>query len=152
MTEQTQPEYEPIFNRSAQEINECCRVVHAWAKKKGWWDKPEWRLRLERCSGYSDPSLTAAIEELKAQPVRNKGELLALIHSETSEALEYLRAKHQPAMDDKVPSLPGEHAELADTVIRIFDYCGAFGIDLGEAIRKKHEFNITRPPKHGKNF
>jgi NTP pyrophosphatase (non-canonical NTP hydrolase) len=55
-------------------------------------------------------------------------------------------------MDNHVPSLTGEAAELADVLIRIFHYCGRRGINLGEAVRLKHEYNITRPYKHGKNL
>lgn len=39
--------------------------------------------------------------------------------------------------------------ELADCIIRILDYCGHEGIDIEEAIRIKHEYNKTRPYKHG---
>ena len=39
--------------------------------------------------------------------------------------------------------------ELADAIIRIFDYCGYAGIDIDAAITQKHEFNKTRPYRHG---
>lgn len=76
--------------------------------------------------------------------------MIALMHSELSECLEFLRKKEQPAMDDHVPTITGEAAELADVLIRIFHYCGKYGIDLGEALRLKHEYNINRPYRHGK--
>jgi hypothetical protein len=37
-------------------------------------------------------------------------------------------------------------------VIRIFDACGRYGIDLEQAIRAKMEYNKNRPYKHGKKF
>lgn len=43
----------------------------------------------------------------------------------------------------------GVAVELADCVIRILDYCGRAGIDIEEAIRIKHEYNKTRPYRHG---
>lgn len=43
----------------------------------------------------------------------------------------------------------GVAVELADCVIRILDYCGRVGIDIEEAIRIKHEYNKTRPYRHG---
>lgn len=43
----------------------------------------------------------------------------------------------------------GVAVELADCVIRILDYCGHAGIDLEEAIRIKHEYNKSRPYRHG---
>lgn len=43
----------------------------------------------------------------------------------------------------------GMGAELADVVIRIMDYCGFAGIDLESLILQKHEYNKTRPYRHG---
>lgn len=39
--------------------------------------------------------------------------------------------------------------ELADVIIRILDYCGYAGIDIEAAIRQKHEYNKSRPYRHG---
>lgn len=72
---------------------------------------------------------------------RNKGELIALMHSELSEVLEGLRKNK---MDDHLPNRPSVEVELADTVIRIFDMCGAFGYDLGGAIEEKLAYNKKR--------
>jgi hypothetical protein len=72
---------------------------------------------------------------------RNKGELLALIHSEISEALEGER-KNLP--DDHLPHRRMAEVELADALIRIFDYAGAFGYDLEGAFREKLAYNRTR--------
>lgn len=43
----------------------------------------------------------------------------------------------------------GIPSELADVIIRILDMCGKYGIDIGAMIAEKHEFNKTRPYKHG---
>ncbi len=87
---------------------------HSIAKKKGWWDSK-----------------------------RNDGELIALMHSELSEALEALR---NHGTKDNIAE------ELADCCIRIFDYCGAREIDLEKTLLKKIEYNRTRPYRHGKRF
>lgn len=39
--------------------------------------------------------------------------------------------------------------ELADAIIRILDYCGYAGIDIDAAISQKHEYNKSRPYRHG---
>lgn len=83
---------------------------------------------------WQDPATGAALE-------RNKGELLMLIVSEISEAMEGERKNLQ---DDKLTHRRMAEVELADTLIRIFDYAGAFGYDLEGAYREKRAFNKQR--------
>lgn len=73
--------------------------------------------------------------------VRNKGELIALIHSELSECLEYER---KGGLDKHVPRFLGAEVEMADAVIRILDYCAYCGYDIDGAVRAKLEYNRTR--------
>lgn len=76
------------------------------------------------------------------QPIqRNKGELLMLIVSEIAEAMEGVR-KGLP--DDKLPHRAMEEVELADALIRIFDYAGAHGLDLEGAYQEKRDYNSRR--------
>jgi NTP pyrophosphatase (non-canonical NTP hydrolase) len=127
----TETEYLSVTPEMSDTINHLCGVVNDWAHKKGWNESEEgWTPR---------------------QVIMHKGEMLALMHSELSECLEFLRQKQQPAMDDHVPSITGESAELADVLIRIFHYCGKYGINLGAALRLKHDYNTRRPFRHGKN-
>lgn len=55
---------------------------------------------------------------------RNRGELLALVHTELSEAHEAWVAR---AADDKLPHRDGCEVELADAFIRLADYAIGFG-------------------------
>ena len=108
------------------EIKELQKQVHENAKQHGWWDGEE----------------------------RSFGELIALCHSELSEALEEARkGKHYTETyyreDGKPEGIP---SELADCIIRIMDMCEHYGIDLEAMLVEKHEFNISRPYKHGKEF
>lgn len=72
---------------------------------------------------------------------RNKGEMIALMHSELSECLEAVR---KDLMDDHLPHRKGEEVELADLLIRVFDYAGAAGLDLDGAMQEKMAYNATR--------
>lgn len=73
---------------------------------------------------------------------RNKGELLMLIVSELSEAME---GERKDLMDDKLPHRKMAEVELADALIRIFDYAGNYGYDLEGAYQEKRAFNKQRP-------
>lgn len=66
-------------------------------------------------------------------------ELLCLVHSEVSECLEAYRHNNREGIEE----------ELADIVIRVFDIAAAEGIDLENAINKKHKINQKRPYRHG---
>lgn len=72
---------------------------------------------------------------------RNKGEMLCLVHSEISEAME---GERKGLMDDHLPHRPMAEVELADAVIRIADYAGRWGYDLGGAIMEKLAYNAQR--------
>lgn len=124
-------------------LNELAKEIHQNAVDHGWWEED-----------------------------RHFGSLIALMHSELSEALEEYRNGHEPTetyyscanracqtndngkcADWMIPCDLGKPegipAELADCIIRILDYCGKEGIDIDEAIRIKHEYNKTRPYRHG---
>ena len=78
-------------------------------------------------------------------------EIVALCHSELSEALEEDRAgKPMIYMQDGKPE--GKAVEMADCIIRILDWMGKENIDAGDVIATKHAYNETRPYKHGKNY
>lgn len=85
---------------------------------------------------------------------RNEGEMLALIHAEISEALEGIR---KDLMDSHLPYRKSTEVEMADAVIRIFDYCGMKGYDLGSAIAEKNKNRLDhkreeRQKEGGKKF
>ena len=72
---------------------------------------------------------------------REDGTMIALMHSELSEALEGLRKNKQ---DDHLPEFLSVEVELADTLIRIFDYAKARNLRVVEAMVAKHSYNAHR--------
>lgn len=104
---------------AASGITTAVSLCHGLAKRAGWWND-------------------LATGEPKD---RNDGELIALMHSELSEALEGLRKDRN---DDHLPHRKSVEVELADTLIRIFDYAGARNLDLAGAVIEKLAFNQRR--------
>lgn len=109
------------------DITDLVSEAHKNAVGHGWWDGDE----------------------------RNFGELLMLVVSEASEALEEYRRNHKPdetyySIDSQGnKKMEGVPSELADIVIRVADMCGHYGIDLEGAVAEKMAYNAKRPYRHG---
>lgn len=91
--------------------------------------------------GFYTPSSISTKDEPKTKLTEADVMLgkLALVHSEVSEAVEAVR--NGDVVNFK--------QEIADIFIRLFDICGAMGINIQELIEAKMEVNKMRPPLHG---
>lgn len=123
-------------------LNELSKEIHQNAVEHGWWNLA--------------PSF---------------GEVIALCHSELSEALEEFRAdrpmvycdavkSNVECMDGKCSGMEclshfigrkpeGIAVEMADCLIRILDWAGHEGIDMDSVVLAKMEYNKTREYRHG---
>ena len=106
-------------------LNECVKDCHEAAVKGGWWHDSQGKKKE-----------------------RNIGELLCLIHSEISEAMEGAR---KGLMDTHLKHKSMMEVELADAIIRIFDLAESKGFNLGQTIYEKLEYNKTRADHKIKN-
>lgn len=104
-------------------FNSVAQVINIWAESKGFND-------------HDLPDLERSLVQI------------GLMHTELSEMFEGLRCGNPP--DDKTPQLSSEEAELADLFIRGLHYAAEHNIDIAAAIMVKHNYNLTRPHKHGK--
>ncbi len=103
--------------------------THGVSLAHGWWDND-----------------TTLEQRIKTIPTK-----LCLIHSEVSEALELYRDKDftvAPKFDENGKPI-GFDCEMVDIVIRVFDLCGALGIDLEDAMEAKNAYNRKRERLHG---
>ena len=137
-------------------ISELCRQAHQRAKDKGFWGCKA-HSAFKKCKTIPGNSCLPCPENFIR---RNLSELLMLIVTELSEACEALRHnKRQKGVVTKDGfKLRNKwrkdtfEDELADAVIRICDLAESEGIDLEWQIKKKLEYNKSRPSKHGKEF
>ena len=101
-------------------INEMAKEIHYNAIEHGWWDDK-----------------------------RSTPEIIALCHSELSEALEEYRNGKSMCYEGEGGKPEGIAVEMVDCMIRIMDYLVHENMDIELLLEIKHRYNKTRSYKHG---
>ena len=126
----------------SKSLNELAKEIHANARDKGFFEKE-----------------------------KNIGEMLCLIHSEVSEALEADRKDNYCSLDDSQMNVllgwvkdedfkenyqsfvkGSFEEEMADVIIRVLDLCAFKKIDIERHIKAKMRINSLREKYHSKKY
>lgn len=124
-------DFAEIPDHIASDLWSASQIIHALAKAKGWWEQ----------------SITTMPDGKVWTKSRSDLEAFMLMVTEIAEAAEAWRAGNP--MSSHPISLRAIEEEMADVVIRVFDYCAANDIDIGRAVQRKHAYNATRAYRHG---
>lgn len=123
-------------------INELTKEIHDNSVAHGWWDEPR---SFAEVMALCVSELAEALEEDRAgKPMVYCAEY---DDKHCGNCLEYRKAC---ACGRNKPE--GIAVEMADCIIRILDWAGQAGVDMEQIILQKHEYNKTRPYKHGKKY
>lgn len=158
-------------------IQEITKDIHKNAQAKGFWESDTIIEKMRNLPGiFSEEEVSAADKAFRSQKllliiseiteameadrkpdetkhgldvyIKRKKEILGSVPDQyTDEYKASIISKLYPQyVKDTLP------AEIAGATIRILDFCGHEGIDLEGHILAEHEYNLTRPVKHGKNY
>ena len=104
-------------------LNELAKRIHTNAEKHGFW-----------------------------VPDRNFGEMIALAHSELSEALEEHRSGNDVVWYGEGGKPEGTAVEIIDCIIRCLDMLDSLDVDIDAITEIKMQYNENRPYKHGREY
>lgn len=117
-------------------LNEWARDIHANAVNHGFWG-PEMTFNT---------ALMLIVGEIAEAMEEHRAGRPMMWHSGPHDVLysdDVLYACLKPE---------GIAVEMADALIRILDWFGSEGLDVEAIVKEKHEYNKTRPYKHGKRY
>lgn len=121
-------------DQTAAGLNALARDINDWAIDKGFW-------RFQS---------TPADTPLPIENLAIKTTKVMLVVTELAELVEGLRKPVE--YDRNTVPYTNEEEEVADAIIRLLDYAGAYGLRIGEALCAKMAKNEGRPYRHGKEF
>lgn len=119
-------------------LNKLRDEIHEYAINKGFWDK-------ERETGTLLMLCVSELAEAMEADRKDRYSDLELIEKDKEDFIDF-KWSFENSIKDTFED------ELADTIIRILDLCGAKGIDIEKHIELKMKYNATRERMHGKKY
>ena len=119
-------------------LNKLRDEIHEYAISKGFWDK-------ERETGTLLMLCVSELAEAMEADRKDRYADLELIEKDKEDFIDF-KWSFENSIKDTFED------ELADTIIRILDLCGAKGIDIEKHIELKMKYNATREKMHGKKY
>jgi NTP pyrophosphatase (non-canonical NTP hydrolase) len=116
-----EPEFNLAFPESDYTLNDLATIFHANAQQHGFHDGEN----------------------------NNMPSWVANLHGEVSELWEAYRTGGLEERCDKPIPLTCQEEELADIIIRALECAAQLRIDIDHAVKLKHEYNLSRPYRHG---
>jgi len=118
-------------------LNEWSQEIHKNAVEHGWWEKPK---PISEVTMLCTCELAEAVEEARAgRPLMYVDDVENL--KRITDITQFYGRKPE-----------GTAVEMADCLFRVLDWFGSENIDVEQVMKLKHEYNKTRPYKHGKKF
>lgn len=132
-------------------MEQLIKRAHQVAKDKGFW---ETERNVPEMLMLVVSELSEALEALRKDHYADKGIVKDLMQDidldRTDEEFLFKAITWKKSFEENIKS--SFEDELADVAIRLFDLCGGLGVDLEKHIELKMMYNSMRGYKHGKQF
>jgi len=128
-----------MSNKNKLNLSDLSLTIYKANIEKGWWDEPR---TFAHCIGLMHSELSEALEAERkpTKPEPNPETMKLLLEEKDNNIFKML-------FEDKAKDTKGD--ELADTIIRILDWCGHEKIDVHSHVLAKIRYNTMREHKHG---
>ena len=130
-------------------INEVAKQIHENAVDHGWWDEER---SFPEIIALCHSELSEALEEYRSGRPFEWGRLRRMRKRQTvrsEDQYDCANYSFKVKCEHRSKKPEGIAVEMADCIIRILDWCGKEGIDIDRIISTKHEYNKSRPYRHG---
>lgn len=135
------------MTKRIKDLTELCRDAASEAKKQGFYSEKQTVEGMIAYLALVSSEISEAIEAIQKEDTvetrRQLNDEILKLKTESFDKRQLFESYFHNTLED----------ELADAVLRIFSFCGAYHLDLETALERKMEYNKLRPKnRHGKKF